>query len=112
MKKLSLMFTMVAGLAFALALPADARAGGCARAKSAAAGCGCESKAKTAAAPAPRAFDQPPAVGAKATCPVMGAEFTVAADSPRAEHKGKHYAFCCSGCKPKFDKDPAKFAGK
>lgn len=25
-------------------------------------------------------------------------------------YKGKTYYFCCGGCKPQFDKDPAKFA--
>jgi YHS domain-containing protein len=39
-------------------------------------------------------------------------EFTVAADSPKAEHGGKTYYFCCAGCDTKFSKDPAKYLGK
>lgn len=65
-----------------------------------------------AAGKAPVAFDAPPPVGAKATCPVMKAEFVVTASTERSTHKGKHYAFCCPGCKPQFDADPAKFAGE
>ncbi|HUU00468.1 MAG TPA: YHS domain-containing protein [Myxococcota bacterium] len=90
---------------------------GCKKAK---ADCGCKdkpcdcagAKAKKSTAQAPRAFDKPPEAGTKATCPVMGNEFTVKADSPRSEYKGKHYVFCCTGCKPKFDADPQKYAGK
>jgi Cu+-exporting ATPase len=62
-----------------------------------------------AAAKAPKSFDKAPAVGTKATCPVMGGEFVVAKDSQRSEHKGKHVVFCCPGCKPKFDADPQKY---
>ncbi|MBS1716574.1 MAG: YHS domain-containing protein [Armatimonadetes bacterium] len=28
------------------------------------------------------------------------------------DYKGNRYFFCCGGCKPAFDKDPAKFAAK
>lgn len=63
----------------------------------------------TAKAKAPKVFDKAPAVGTKATCPVMGGEFEVKADSQRSEHKGKHVVFCCPGCKPKFDAEPAKY---
>jgi YHS domain-containing protein len=73
--------------------------------------CGCDDKAKEQKAkPAPKSFDKPPAVGTKATCPVMGDEFTVKKDTPRSEYKGRHYAFCCPGCKPKFDANPEKYA--
>jgi P-type Cu+ transporter len=27
-----------------------------------------------------------------------------------ADYKGNRYFFCCPGCKPEFDKNPAKFA--
>ena len=57
----------------------------------------------------PIAFDAPPAVGTKARCPVMGGEFTVSEGTERSEYKGKHYAFCCPGCKPSFDGDPEKY---
>lgn len=55
------------------------------------------------------AFDEPPAAGAKAKCPVTKKEFTVDDKTVRSEHGGKHYAFCCPGCKPKFDEDPESF---
>lgn len=68
--------------------------------------------AQPAAAPAPVAFDAPPAIGTKATCPVTGEEFTVAAETERSEFEGKHYVFCCNGCKPRFDAEPHKFLHK
>jgi YHS domain-containing protein len=61
---------------------------------------------------APTSFDAEAPIGTKATCPVMGNELTVAADTPRSQYKGKWYYFCCPGCKPQFDADPEKFAGK
>ena len=57
----------------------------------------------------PVAFDAPPPVGTKAHCPVMGNDFTVSEGTARSEHKGKHYVFCCPGCKPGFDADPEKY---
>jgi Cu+-exporting ATPase len=40
--------------------------------------------------------------------PVCG--MTVSAQSAhRAEHAGKHYAFCCAGCRAKFVSDPARY---
>lgn len=48
-------------------------------------------------------------VGDTTKCPVSGEEFVVDANSPHAEHNGKTYYFCCSGCKKKFESDPAKF---
>lgn len=56
--------------------------------------------------------DKAPAADAKAemaTCPVSGEEFALTADTPKSEHDGKTYYFCCNGCKPKFDADPASF---
>ncbi|MCP4603715.1 MAG: YHS domain-containing protein [Proteobacteria bacterium] len=55
------------------------------------------------------AFDEKPAIGTKVKCPVMGGEFQVNEKTEFSEYKGKHYAFCCGGCKPKFDKNPAQF---
>ena len=66
-----------------------------------------ESKTK-----AQKSFDSPPAVGTRAFCPVMNTEFEVKKDSPRSEYQGRHYVFCCAGCKPMFDKEPAKYAEK
>jgi Cu+-exporting ATPase len=51
-------------------------------------------------------------VGDTAKCPVSGEEFTVEASSPKAEHDGKTYYFCCGGCKKKFEADPAKYVKK
>lgn len=59
----------------------------------------------------PTAFDEKPAVGTKAFCPVMKNEFVVSEGTDFSEHEGKHYGFCCSGCKPQFDADPEKFTG-
>ena len=54
-------------------------------------------------------FKGMPAVGTKAVCPVMGNEFTVTKDTTSAVYKGKTYVFCCPGCKPKFEKNPAQY---
>lgn len=47
--------------------------------------------------------------GDTTTCPVSGEEFVVEGSSLTVEHDGKTYFFCCSGCKKKFEEDPAKF---
>ena len=60
----------------------------------------------------PSAFETPPAVGTEAACGACGNVLTVAADTPRAERDGKHYVFCCPGCKTGFDKDPGKYLKK
>jgi YHS domain-containing protein len=57
-------------------------------------------------------FAKKPPVGTKAFCPVMENEFKTTANTSFSTHKGKHYAFCCGGCKPKFDKNPEKFIKK
>jgi YHS domain-containing protein len=51
-------------------------------------------------------------VGDTTRCPVSGEEFTVEASSPKVEHDGKTYYFCCAGCKKKFEADPSKFTKK
>jgi Cu+-exporting ATPase len=40
---------------------------------------------------------------------VSGDEFEVTAKSPKVEHEGKTYYFCCGGCDKKFQADPAKY---
>lgn len=53
----------------------------------------------------------PKKAAAKQTCPVMK-EHTltkVTADTAHSVYKGKTYYFCCAGCKPEFDKNPAKY---
>jgi YHS domain-containing protein len=84
--------------------------GGCASSASADPGTPTSSPAAADTA-APKAFDAPPPVGTKATCPVMGGEFVVGEQTERSTYKGKHYVFCCGGCKPQFDADPGKFVG-
>ena len=66
-------------------------------------------KAAPTRAAVPTEFDAPPKIGTRARCPVMGGEFTVSKETERSTHKGKHYVFCCQGCKPKFDQNPEKF---
>ncbi len=51
-------------------------------------------------------------VGDTTKCPVSGEEFVVEATSPKAEHAGKTYYFCCGGCKKKFEESPEKFLNK
>ncbi len=50
-------------------------------------------------------------VGDKSYCLVSKEEFTVTDASPKVEHEGKTYYFCCSGCDQKFKKDPKKYIG-
>jgi YHS domain-containing protein len=50
-------------------------------------------------------------VGDRTKCPVSGEEFTVSDSSPKVEHEGKTYFFCCSGCDQKFKADPKKYLG-
>lgn len=41
-------------------------------------------------------------------CPVMGNKIaSKQAAAGHSTYKGKTYYFCCAGCKPQFDKDPA-----
>ena len=43
-------------------------------------------------------------------CPVTGDKIaSTKAAVGHSTFKGKTYYFCCAGCKPRFDKDPAKF---
>lgn len=57
------------------------------------------------------------AAGAKrpvsAICPVMKNRIPdVARAAGKSVYKGKTYYFCCPGCKPLFDKNPGKYAGR
>lgn len=51
-------------------------------------------------------------IGDKTTCPVSGEVFEVKADSPKTDHAGKTYYFCCPGCDKKFQADPKKYLDK
>ena len=63
------------------------------------------------AAPVP-AKAKPGAVKpASLICPVTKEKIASVKDaSGSSTYKGKTYYFCCAGCKPMFDKDPAKYA--
>ena len=61
---------------------------------------------------APTSFATRPPAGTWAKCPVSGDIFKVGPDTEFATYEGRVYAFCCTDCKPDFDKDPAKFADK
>lgn len=61
------------------------------------------------AGPGAKSPKKPAAVSA--VCPVMNAKIAnVSKASGKSVYKGKTYYFCCAGCKPAFDKNPAKFA--
>lgn len=49
-----------------------------------------------------------------AECPVMAGSQVVKADAESAglflDYEGNRYWFCCAGCGPLFDADPAKYA--
>jgi YHS domain-containing protein len=45
-----------------------------------------------------------------AVCPVMGTKIPdVTKAAGKSVYKGKTYYFCCGGCKPAFDRNPAKY---
>ena len=95
-------FALVVSARPALACPCDEKNQGESKA-------GDAPKAEPAKDAAPKYFDKKQAAGTKATCPVMGDAFSITKDSTFSEYKGKFVYFCCPGCKPKFDKDPAKY---
>ncbi len=65
----------------------------------------------TAAASAGPAKAKPHAVKAAALiCPVTKEKIASIKDAVGSStYKGKTYYFCCAGCKPMFDKDPATY---
>jgi len=58
---------------------------------------------------APRAVQELP-VAQTERDPVCGMTVTVAAGTPRAEFAGRTYYFCCTGCRTRFQRDPASYA--
>lgn len=55
-----------------------------------------------------------PALGVAAkpapvVCAVMGDTVADVKTATFSVYKGKKYYFCCAGCKPEFDKNPAKY---
>ena len=62
-----------------------------------------------AALAGPNGKDKAPAK-AEVKCAVMGQKVADVSKATKSEYKGKTYYFCCAGCKPEFDKNPAKYA--
>jgi xanthine dehydrogenase accessory factor len=60
-----------------------------------------------AAVPGPRAAEPP----AEATDPVCGMTVAVADSSLHAEHAGRTWYFCGTGCQRAFADDPARYPG-
>ena len=59
---------------------------------------------------APSHSVKPASKAAPLICPVTGTKIaSVKAAVGHSTYKGKTYYFCCPDCKPRFDKDPAKF---
>ncbi len=54
-----------------------------------------------------------PSADELAECPVMVGSTVVKADAEVAglfrDYEGTRYYFCCAGCGPRFDADPAKY---
>lgn len=51
-------------------------------------------------------------VGDRTLCMISNEEFVVTASSPKVEHEGETYYFCCKGCDDDFKKDPEKYLHK
>ncbi len=59
---------------------------------------------------APASKVKPAAKPAALVCPVTGEKIASVKDAAGSSvYKGKTYYFCCSSCKPSFDKDPQKY---
>lgn len=74
--------------------------------------CGADGSHQADAKQAPSVFNAAQKVGTKASCPISGEEFTIAASTAHSEYKGRHVYFCCPGCKARFDKDPEKYLSR
>lgn len=74
-----------------------------------AAGCG---GGATPAAQGPLKGPGEATIGDRSSCPVSGEAFTITQSSPKVEHNGKTYYFCCPGCAEKFKENPSKWAGQ
>jgi len=71
-----------------------------------------EPSAETTAAEPPENIGNAKNAEGKYVCPVTGDPVTDFSPENAAEYEGKAYFFCCPGCKPKFEKDPAKYAAE
>ena len=64
----------------------------------------------TALSAAPAKKAKPAAKPAALVCPVTGETIASVKEAAGSSvYKGKTYYFCCSSCKPSFDKDPQKY---
>ncbi len=64
-----------------------------------------------AASADPASAPKAPAKAAALICPITGEKISsVGAAAAQETYKGKTYYFCCSSCKPAFDKNPEKAA--
>ena len=55
------------------------------------------------------AAKKPAAPPAAPVCAVMGDKVPDVKTAKFSVYNGKKYYFCCAGCKPEFDKNPAKY---
>src|SRR5262245_22677848 len=55
---------------------------------------------------APASFASKPPVGTHARCPVTDEEYTVSEKTTFVNYGGRLYGFCCSDCRPEFEKNP------
>ncbi len=67
-------------------------------------------KAQDRKAPDKAPDKAPERKAAEAKCPVMGGKVADVTKAQKSTYKGVTYYFCCAGCKPEFDRDPAKYA--
>jgi len=51
-----------------------------------------------------------PDTRAEAVDPVCGMTVAVTGSTPRAEHQGASFYFCCEACRDAFEEDPARHA--
>lgn len=47
--------------------------------------------------------------GAAGVDPVCHMTVKIAEDTPKSQHNGQAYYFCCVPCQKAFDKDPARY---
>ncbi len=56
-----------------------------------------------------RSFEERPAVGDLAICPVRLMTFSVEPGTITSKYRGRYYAFCCMACKAPFDASPEQY---
>jgi hypothetical protein len=67
--------------------------------------------ARPGAPEVPDAFDDEPAPGTLARCPITGEPFRTSAGTRFVRHGGRVFAFCCEDCAREFEANPGKFGG-